>query len=278
MAQRFEILPYPRQGPQGPTYFGIYPAASAPRDMFLCLLHTIQYLTNLKSWLLMATLLWRCYHWVINNMLHIIRFHRVLNISIVVSHRAQFWDRYYFNWSTQILFADDTNLFYKNPDQSIFEDQINNELKHVSLWLKVNMHSLNVSKTHCIIFTWKSKTATWLNIGIDNEIMNEVDKTQFLRVTKYTFHVWFKSFVQMFSMFFVFCCSQLYYFDVVRNPVYNLFHHLLCKYVKDVAGSKSNHVMVQIKSSDMMSGCCIIQLIALWQKLTSTFTHWIVTD
>ena len=67
----------------------------------------------------------------------------------------------------------------------------------------------------------------------------------------------------MFSMSVVLGCSQLYYFDVVRNPVYNLFHHLLSKYVQDVAGSKSNDMTVQRKSSDMMSGGGIIQLIVL---------------
>ena len=67
----------------------------------------------------------------------------------------------------------------------------------------------------------------------------------------------------MFSMFVVLGFSQSYYFDVVRNPVYNLFHHLLCKYLKDVAGIKSNDMTVQRKSSDMMSGCGIIQLIVL---------------
>ena len=49
------------------------------------------------------------------------------------------------NSSTPILFADDTNLFYKNHDKSILEQQINNELRQVSLWLKVNKLSLNVS-------------------------------------------------------------------------------------------------------------------------------------
>ena len=84
-----------------------------------------------------------------------------------------------FKSSTPILFADDTNLFYKNPDKSILEDQINNELKHVSLWLKVNKLSLNVSKTHYIVFTRKLKSATSLNIGIDDKIINEVNKTNF---------------------------------------------------------------------------------------------------
>ena len=84
--------------------------------------------------------------------------------------------------SIPILFAGDTNLFYKNPDKSILEDQINNELKHVSLWLKVNKLSLNVSKTHYIVFTRKLKSATSLNIGIDDKIINEVNKTKFLGV------------------------------------------------------------------------------------------------
>ena len=61
--------------------------------------------------------------------------------------------------STPILFADDTNLFYKNLDKSILEDQINNELKHVSLWLKVNKLSIHWMSQRLIILcspeNWK---------------------------------------------------------------------------------------------------------------------------
>ena len=86
------------------------------------------------------------------------------------------------NSSIPILFADDTNLFYKSTDKHFLEEQINKELKQVSMWLKVNKLSLNVSKTHFIIFTRKKKSGNSLNIGIENQIIHEVYKTKFLGV------------------------------------------------------------------------------------------------
>ena len=50
------------------------------------------------------------------------------------------------------------------------------------MWLKVNKLSLNVSKTHYIIFTRKKKTGNALNIRIENQIIHEVYKTKFLGV------------------------------------------------------------------------------------------------
>ena len=86
------------------------------------------------------------------------------------------------NLSTPILFADDKNLYYKSHDQSILEKQINDELRQVSLWLKVNKLSLNVSKTPYIIFTRKSNTVTSVDIRIEKQAINEVNKTKFLGV------------------------------------------------------------------------------------------------
>ena len=130
---------------------------------------------------------------VVNNILHITDIHQALNILLVVCHKGLFLGRCYFfihindlqkvcNSSTPILFADDTNLFYKSHDQSILEKQINNELRQVSLWLKVNKLSLNVSKTHYIVFTRKSNTVTSVDIRIENQAINEVNKTKFLGV------------------------------------------------------------------------------------------------
>ena len=52
----------------------------------------------------------------------------------------------------------------------------------VSLWLKVNKLSLNVSKTHYIVFTRQSNTVTSVDIRIENQAINEVNKTTFLGV------------------------------------------------------------------------------------------------
>ena len=43
------------------------------------------------------------------------------------------------------LFADDTNIYYESNDLKDLENVINCELKHLSLWLKVNRLALNIS-------------------------------------------------------------------------------------------------------------------------------------
>ena len=50
------------------------------------------------------------------------------------------------------LFADDTNIYYESNDLQNLEKVVNNELKHLSLWLKVNRLSLNINKTNFVIF------------------------------------------------------------------------------------------------------------------------------
>ena len=52
-----------------------------------------------------------------------------------------------------LLFADDSNAFItgKNVDQLI--DTMNSELSKLHIWLNINKLSLNIDKTHYIIFT-----------------------------------------------------------------------------------------------------------------------------
>ena len=56
-----------------------------------------------------------------------------------------------------ILFADDTNLFSSGKDIKTLETNINDELSRISLWLKVNKLSLNIKKTHYMIFRKRKK-------------------------------------------------------------------------------------------------------------------------
>ena len=66
-----------------------------------------------------------------------------------------------------ILFADDTNLFSSGKEIEALEANINSELSHISTWLKVNKLSLNIKKTHYMIFRkrkksdFKCKTINW---------------------------------------------------------------------------------------------------------------------
>ena len=50
------------------------------------------------------------------------------------------------------LFADDTNMYYESKSLIDMEKTINKELSKLYLWLNVNRLSLNLDKTHFIIF------------------------------------------------------------------------------------------------------------------------------
>ena len=84
--------------------------------------------------------------------------------------------------TTSILFADDTNLFKTGNDLNKMQEELNFELSKISHWLKVNKLSLNIGKTHFMVFTNKKKRLDELNIMIDGIKIEEVRKTKFLGV------------------------------------------------------------------------------------------------
>ena len=59
---------------------------------------------------------------------------------------------------------------------------MNEDLKEIARWLRVNKLSLNIKKTHFMIFSDKNKPISNLAIKIDGELVNEVQKTKFLGV------------------------------------------------------------------------------------------------
>ena len=81
-----------------------------------------------------------------------------------------------------ILFADDTNMFMSSKDVHSLQTVINQELILVSKWLKVNKLSLNIKKTHFMIFSNKSDVCGQIDIRIDGEPIQAVGKTKFLGV------------------------------------------------------------------------------------------------
>ena len=80
------------------------------------------------------------------------------------------------------LFADDSNLFISDSDPYKLQSQLNNELENISLWLKVNKLSLNIKKTHYMVFTRKRKITTDISLNIDGNLITEVSSTKFLGV------------------------------------------------------------------------------------------------
>ena len=86
------------------------------------------------------------------------------------------------NNSIPIMFADDTNLFFSGSEQKELESEINTELNHISTCLKVNKLSLNVQKTHFMVFSRKKKYKCDVAFRIENQTIEEVPETNFLGV------------------------------------------------------------------------------------------------
>ena len=83
--------------------------------------------------------------------------------------RHQFWDHCYFwlyvndlpNAATNlfsVLYPDDTNMFASGKDMNNLVSNLNSTLLTVSDWLKANKLSINVKKTHCMVWYPRSFT------------------------------------------------------------------------------------------------------------------------
>ena len=82
-----------------------------------------------------------------------------------------------------ILFADDSIFFCTGSDLSSVINIVNHELCKVVDWLNSNKMSLNIDKTHFMIFKPKrTKYDTSDDIVINGSEMNEVESTKFLGV------------------------------------------------------------------------------------------------
>ena len=64
-----------------------------------------------------------------------------------------------------ILFADDTNVFVSGNNIIETVSNLNSELKKLVQWLNINKLSLNIRKTHYIVFTHKEQ------INLNNNIL-----------------------------------------------------------------------------------------------------------
>ena len=81
------------------------------------------------------------------------------------------------------LFADDTNIYFESKSLSQLEKVVNEELKHLSLWLKVNRLALNIQKTNFLVFRSPQKSM-YLNVTIklDNKALMQKDHIKYLGV------------------------------------------------------------------------------------------------
>ena len=82
----------------------------------------------------------------------------------------------------QILFADDANIFITGRNIDVMCQQLNDDLGKIQEWLCSNKLSLNVLKTHYMIFTPRNKAAHDVSITICSENISRVYVTKFLGV------------------------------------------------------------------------------------------------
>ena len=82
-----------------------------------------------------------------------------------------------------LLFADDTSLFITGKNLSSIMNAMNHELINITEWLNVNKLSLNIKKTHYMVFNIAKKNVkTSVNINVNNFSLEKVNSTKFLGV------------------------------------------------------------------------------------------------
>ena len=82
-----------------------------------------------------------------------------------------------------ILFADDSNMFLTGKDPNALIRTMNTEMKHVVDWLRLNKLSLNLKKTHFVLFRKKQdRVCLSEDLLVDNVKIDRVDSTKFLGI------------------------------------------------------------------------------------------------
>ena len=85
-------------------------------------------------------------------------------------------------YTMPILFADDSNLFTNGTDVRKIELELNEELRNIASWLKINKLSLNVNKTQYMVFTRKLNKIEDIVLKVEGKTIERVTQTKFLGV------------------------------------------------------------------------------------------------
>ena len=82
-----------------------------------------------------------------------------------------------------VIFADDTNLFMKGKCVNEVIKIMNSEIEKIVHWLRANKLSLNINKTHYVIFrSQKRKLLVHDDIRVDGQTIECVESTKFIGV------------------------------------------------------------------------------------------------
>ena len=153
-----------------------------------------------------------------------------------------------------ILFADDTNLFAFHKDLNTLVNLVNNELKCLNSWFKVNKLSLNVDKTVFMVFTSARKkydvNAVTSKIKFDNKPILQVSTTKFLGVHINEHLSWVNHINQVENKISKTCgiLAKLKYYlpQTVLLKIYNALLLPYLQYCAIIWGSSSHNVLNNI--------------------------------
>ena len=81
-----------------------------------------------------------------------------------------------------ILFADDTTVLIEGNNLDVINTSLNSELDRINTWLKSNNVSLNVTKTHYMVFYRARRKVSHNKLFINNSMVTQVSCSKFLGI------------------------------------------------------------------------------------------------
>ena len=111
----------------------------------------------------------------------------------MVSLKVLFWVLFYFilyindfsrasDLLFAILFTDDTSVFIEGKSYTGVINSVNNELQKVNEWFKSNKLTLNVEKTHYMLFHRTRIKDHKINVVLQDDLISEANSLTFLGV------------------------------------------------------------------------------------------------
>ena len=82
--------------------------------------------------------------------------------------------------TTSILIADDTTVYLSSKNVTYLYTMMNIELLNLTDWFKANKLSLNISKTNCMLFTYKKQQDNNIDLQLSNCNIQKTNCTKFL--------------------------------------------------------------------------------------------------
>jgi hypothetical protein len=94
------------------------------------------------------------------------------------------------NYANSVLFADGTSIIITNTDAQEFKQNIDVAIQETNNWFFSNLLTVNYNKTHFLQFLVKKQNEITIQIITLNTILNNINSTNFLGLTKDSMLSW----------------------------------------------------------------------------------------